>query len=81
MKLVENWRAVLRHAWSVRLLVIAVMMSGVEAALPLLEGVITVPPGIFAALSGFVGAGALLARVILQNDLSPENKDETNEPS
>ncbi|MER9586983.1 hypothetical protein [Mesorhizobium sp. M0276] len=33
MRLVDNWRA-LKHAWSVRLLFIAAVLSGLEVALP-----------------------------------------------
>jgi hypothetical protein len=39
MKLVANWRAVLRCAWSIRLMILAGLLSGVEVALPLLDGV------------------------------------------
>ena len=59
-----NWKEILTKAWSVRLIVLAGLLSGAEAVLPMFES--SFPKGIFAALSGFVSAGALLARVVAQ---------------
>lgn len=75
MTLLSNWRAVLTRAWSVRLIVIAALLSGAEVTLPMLEGVINVPPGVFAATSGLVAAAALLARVVAQEGLSKEPEE------
>jgi hypothetical protein len=49
MKPVANWRAVLRRAWSMRLMLLAGLLSGAEVALQLLDGIIPIPPGVFAA--------------------------------
>lgn len=62
---VENWKRVLRYAWSVRLITLAAMLSGLEVMLPMLE-ITAMPPGMFAALSGLVSAAALFARVVAQ---------------
>lgn len=72
MSLLSNWREVLTRAWSVRLIIIAAILSGMEVALPMLDGVLPIPTGTFAALAGFVSAGALLARVVAQSNLSGE---------
>ena len=69
MKLVANWRTVLRCAWSIRLMLLAGILSGLEIALPLLEGVLSIPPGLFAALSGLVTCGALIARLVAQKHI------------
>lgn len=69
MKPIANWRAVLRRAWSIRLMIAAGVLSGAEVALPLLDGLVPVAPGTFAALSGLVTAGAFVARLIAQKDL------------
>jgi hypothetical protein len=37
MRLASDWKRVLRHAWSVRLIVIAGILSGIEAVLPLID--------------------------------------------
>ena len=69
MNLLHNWRAVLRSAWSVRLMVIAAVLSGLEVALPFLDGVIDVRPGVLALASGLVTAAALIARILAQSNL------------
>lgn len=66
--LVSNWRQVLKRAWSVRLLVVAAALSGLEVALPILP--FAIAPGIFAALTAFTTAAALVARVMAQKSIS-----------
>ncbi|MBZ9922269.1 hypothetical protein LB579_31835 [Mesorhizobium sp. BR1-1-7] len=70
MRLIDDWKAVLRHAWSVRLLFIAAVLSGLEVALPLLNGLLPVPPLVFAALSGLCVCAAFVARFVVQKKLS-----------
>lgn len=66
--LIDNWKLVLKKAWSVRLIVLAAALSGIEAVMPFFEEAF--PRGVFAAASGLVTAAALLARVIAQRDVS-----------
>ncbi|HEX5940497.1 MAG TPA: hypothetical protein VFZ12_09065, partial [Dehalococcoidia bacterium] len=66
MKLIPNASAVLRKAWSVRLIALAGLLSGFEVALPFLEGWLPVPTGTFAALSGITTAAAFYARLVAQ---------------
>lgn len=70
VKLVDDWRHVLRKAWSVRLISVAAVLSGAEVVMPLLQGVVDVPPGLFAALSGIVTAAALVARLVAQRSMT-----------
>lgn len=67
MRLVDNWHRVARKAWSIRL---AALLSGLESALPLLDGGVGLPHGIFAGLSGLVTGAALVARLVAQRSLS-----------
>lgn len=67
---VANWRAVLRHAWSLRLMLLAAMLSAVEVAIPYLDGVLPLPPGIFALLAGIVTLAAMAARFVAQSPIS-----------
>ncbi|WP_029073585.1 hypothetical protein [Kaistia adipata] len=67
--LVSNWRAVLCRAWSIRLLLLAGVLSGVEVALPLI-GVEAIPPRVFATLSGIVAAAAFVARLLAQKGIT-----------
>lgn len=66
---VPEWRRVLRRAWSIRLMIAAGILSGAEVAMPLLHGVVALPPGMFAALSGLATAGAFVARLVAQKDI------------
>lgn len=62
----REWRKIMRHAWSVRLLVLAFVFSAMEVALPLVQSVLPVPVGVFAALSGLATGGAFVARLLAQ---------------
>lgn len=73
MHLVANWRRVLCRAWSVRLMIVAALLSGAEIALPLVEGVFPLDRGIFAALSFAATAGAFVARLVAQSNLNGAN--------
>ena len=65
MKLIDDWKKILKKAWSIRLLVIASLLSGVEIIIPLL--VDSFPKGVFAALSFVFTAAAFIARIVAQN--------------
>lgn len=73
LTLIENWRAVLKHAWSVRLILLAAVLSGLEVAMQVVIafGVqVPVPSGLFAALAGLVSFAACLARFFVQQKVS-----------
>lgn len=76
--LVSNWRQVLKRAWSVRLIVFAGLLSGAEVFLPLIDGYVDMPRGVFAALSGFATAAAFISRLLVQKGVSNEtgNKEQ-----
>lgn len=64
---VSNWRQVLKRAWSVRLIVIAALLSGVEAMLPFIA--LPIPPGLFAWFTLVVTAAAFVARILAQKEV------------
>ncbi len=70
MRLVAEWWRVLRYAWSIRLLVLAGLLSGAEIALPLIQDLLPIPRGVFAGLSFAATAGAFIARLIAQQSIS-----------
>lgn len=76
MTLLANWRDVIAHAWSVRLVALAAALTGLEVAAPYFEGVLAIPTGLFAALSGLASAAALVARVLAQREVSQPTKEE-----
>lgn len=67
MRLKENWRDVIKKAWSIRFMLIAGILSGCEVALPLIGD--RFEQGTFAALSFFFVAAAFVARLVAQKDI------------
>ncbi len=67
MKLYDNWKDLIRRAWSIRLMVVAGILSAVEGVLPWFAD--DIPRGLFAALSGVTVAAAFVARLVAQQDL------------
>ncbi|MBL3560916.1 hypothetical protein [Rhodovulum sulfidophilum] len=67
MHLVPQWRALIRRAWSIRLILVAGLLSGAEAGLSLASpDLLGIPRGLFAGLSALVTAAAFAARLIAQ---------------
>ena len=62
MRLTEDWRHVLKHAWSIRFIVLAALLSGVEIVLPMFDD--TMPRGVFAVLTLVVSVAAAIARLV-----------------
>jgi hypothetical protein len=73
MRLVTNWRAVLRHAWTVRLALLAAFLNGVEVTLAIVTGAMPVPPLWLAVLNGAIAVAAPVVRIIDQ--ANPALKD------
>jgi hypothetical protein len=68
MRLVSNWWAVLTRAWSVRLLIVAALLSAAEVVLPIYQQIYMLPNRLFAILSGLFTFGALIARIVAQRN-------------
>jgi len=67
MKLDPKWKAILRRAWSVRLIAAAAILSGAEFAFPLFGDHM---PRVVFAVGGFaLTAAALVARIVVQDGL------------
>jgi hypothetical protein len=64
VKLHDDWRWIVSHAWSIRFIALAALLSGFEVILPLYSEII--PRGLFAILSFAVTAAALVARIVAQ---------------
>ena len=70
MRLASDWKRVLRHAWSVRLLILAGLLSGLEAVLPLIEQ-FPIPRPLFLATvvaTPIVVMAAFIARIVAQKE-------------
>ena len=64
MKPIDNARKVLRHAWSVKLGIVAAVLSGAEVIVPLFSD--AMPRALFAVLSFLTVVAAVLARFVAQ---------------
>lgn len=67
MKLVSEWKLILKKAWSIRLMLVAGVLSGLEVVLPFLSP--GVPDGLMAVLSGCVVCAAFVARLLAQKEI------------
>jgi hypothetical protein len=67
MKLLEDWKEILRKAWSIRFIVLAGVLSGIEVILPFFADAI--PRGVFAILSFAAVSAAFVSRIVAQKDL------------
>ncbi len=78
-KLHEDWKHLLRHAWSLRLMALAFVLTCAEVSLPLLQsymqGVLNIPTGLFAALAGAASAAAMVARLVAQKQFMAKGRD------
>ena len=68
MTLKDDWRDVVRKAWSVKFMVLAFMLTMAEVMLPFFSD--AVPPRTFAVLSGLAVAGAFVTRLLAQKDVT-----------
>ena len=62
--IIRNWRTVLKKAWSVRLMALAAVLTGVEAVLPFFTP--SEPSLWFAVATFVVVCAALVARLVAQ---------------
>lgn len=64
MTLRNNWREILRKAWSVRLAALAALLTGAEVVVPLFSD--AMPRNVFAGLSFVTVVAAMVARIVAQ---------------
>jgi hypothetical protein len=69
INLIDDWRAVLRKAWSIKFSVAAAALGGLEVAVALIqpEGI---PNGVFAGMAGLTTTAAVVARIMAQREIS-----------
>ena len=70
MNLANNWQQILKKAWSVRLMILAALLSGIEVILPFFST--SIPLGPFAVLSFLAVSFAFVARLVAQKDMADE---------
>lgn len=67
MKLYDNWHEIVRRSWSLRFIILAGILSGIEVALPLFAD--DLPRNLFAGLSFVSVCAAFVARLVAQKGI------------
>ena len=67
-KVRKDWKWILRRAWSVKLILVAGLLTGLEVFLPLIfdHGLLVFAPWIYPVVMLALTTAALIARVIAQ---------------
>ena len=73
MRLIPDWRRVLARAWSVRLLALLILFSGLEVALPFFDGALPISDRMRGLIYFAVTALATVLRVMPQRSLTPKD--------
>jgi hypothetical protein len=63
--IIDDWHWVVNHSWSVRLMMLAFVLSAAETTMPLLSDYAP-HPVVYGVLTGLVTAGAFIARFLVQ---------------
>ena len=80
MNTIPEWKLVLGKAWSIRFALLSGFFGGLETFLPMFSDV--VPRGTFAVLCMFTSIGAVVSRLIMQQELrEPDGKFHTTPDS
>ena len=67
MQLYPNWKEIARRSWSLRFIILAGILSGLEVVLPFFSDAF--PRNVFAALSFLAVSAAFVARLVAQKGL------------
>lgn len=74
MPLVANWRRVLRHAWSIRLIVLTWLLTAAEVGFGFFTDDPPLPRATFAALAMATTLAAAIARFVAQRTVSGDSE-------
>ena len=67
MQLYPNWKEIARRSWSLRFVVLAGVLSGLEVILPFFSD--EIPRNLFAVLSFVAVSAAFVARLVAQHGI------------
>jgi len=67
MRLYDNWKEIVRRSWSLRFIILAGVLSGLEMILPFYSD--EIPRNLFAVLSFVAVSAAFVARLVAQKDI------------
>lgn len=74
MTLYSNWRTILRKAWSIRLMLLAGLLSGFEALVTMFPFALHLPRELMAVVVPVIIGAALVSRLVAQHDLLEADK-------
>lgn len=71
IRLLDDWRRVLRRAWSIRFSLLAAAFTAAEVVVPLFGDVLldVMPRGAFVLLAFAASIGATVARIVAQPEM------------
>jgi hypothetical protein len=71
ISLLDDWRRVLRRAWSIRFSLLAAAFTAAEVVVPLFGDVLldVMPRGVFVLLAFAASIGATVARIVAQPEM------------
>lgn len=82
MRLHHHWRALLRWSWSIRLMALSAVLSGVVTTLTIAQPYLGVSPLLLAGLIGVIATASSLvgifARLIPQTEIQNAERDNGN---
>lgn len=67
MELYPNWKEIARRSWSLRFIILAGVLSGLEVILPFFSD--EIPRNMFAVLSFMAVTAAFVARLVAQKGI------------
>lgn len=67
MRLHENWREILKKAWSIRFGILATIFALMQVIVPIYSD--TLPRHLFAVLTGVATVGVIVARLVWQQEV------------
>ncbi|QIV65904.1 putative holin [Mesorhizobium phage Cp1R7A-A1] len=70
MKTVYNWKEILLHAWSMRIIYLMALINGAFCTVSVITGAMPTPPIWLALLNGVLSAATVLVRLIPQEKVS-----------
>ena len=69
LELIEDWRAVMTRAWSMKFSILAAILGGLEVGVQYVQPA-GIPNGVFAGIASAVSLSAAVARLVAQRELS-----------
>lgn len=76
MRLVYNWKQVLKKAWSVRFNILGIILGAIELALPILDQIYVIDRGYFLVASVTSMIFGNIARLVSQKEFRDDEQSE-----